>query len=157
MHTNNHLYSSEANKPKGSKQKIFQLKEELNEGNLCINPKLEKLKVLRESYDIAKFRANELLQPHDKNLYIKVHGQRASKIYSALSTLIFVSLSNSKVEELEHYIMNSASQVPSSIFDLEEWSSIVKIAKDCREGDHSAQQEKLKLMRKNMQIFHQLF
>jgi hypothetical protein len=150
------LREEDAIKAKNSKQKIFQLKEELNGGNIGINPKLEKLKVLRESYDIAKFRAQELLQTHDQNLYVKVHGQRASKIYSALSTLIFLSISASKVEELEHYISNSASQVPSSIFDFEEWSSIVKIAKDCRESDHSVLVERSKIMRKNMLIFYQL-
>jgi hypothetical protein len=156
MRSTTNTGDGEDNKIKGSKQKIFQLKEELNGGHLGINPKFEKLKVLRESYDIAKYRANELLQPHEQNLYIKVHGQRASKIYSALSTLIFLSISTSKVEELEHYIKNAASQVPSSIFDLEEWSSIVKIAKDCREGDYSVLQERSRVMRKNMQIFYQL-
>jgi hypothetical protein len=150
------LREEDAIKAKNSKQKIFQLKEELNGGNIGINPKLEKLKVLRESYDIAKFRAQELLQTNDQNLYVKVHGQRASKIYSALSTLIFLSISASKVEELEHYISNSASQVPSSIFDFEEWSSIVKVAKDCRESDHSVLVERSKIMRKNMLIFYQL-
>jgi len=143
-------------KNRGSKQKIIQLKDELNGGSLQINPKFEKLKVLRESYDIAKFRANELLLPHDQNLYLKAHGLRASKIYSALSTLIFVSISCSKVEELEDYVMKSAAQVPSTIFDLEEWSSIVKIAKDCREGDSNSLREQVSALKKNMSVYNQL-
>ena len=138
---------------RGSKQKILQLREELNSTKRLEEARLEKLKVLRESYEISRHRSNELFQPNEQHsLYMKIHEQRASKIYAALSSLLFASVCSSKVDELEKFVRKSAVQIPSSVFDLEEWGRIMDIARECRGNDTQALKIQTSNLKRNLRL-----
>eukprot|EP01035_Chromulina_nebulosa_P024435 gene24435-31820_t len=152
---------------KASKQKILKLREELRErhelknenksltpvGNLgIIDP--DKMALLKDGFDNSRRRAEEVLSSDELNLYLKVHGQRASKLYSALSTLIYSSIGLSKAEELEQYIKRAATQVPSNLFDMDEWTNLIAVAKEVRTIDSVAARDEITLLRKNLNILH---
>ena len=83
-----------------------------------------------------------------------IHFQRASKLYSALSTLIYSSIGLSKADELEQYIKKAATQVPSNLFDLDEWATTIAIAKEIRTIDTVAAKEEINSMKNNVSLFH---
>ena len=80
--------------------------------------------------------------------------QRASKLYSALSTLIYSSIGLSKAEELEQYIKRAATQVPSNLFDMDEWTNLIAVAKEVRTIDSVAARDEITLLRKNLNILY---
>ena len=80
--------------------------------------------------------------------------QRASKLYSALSTLIYSSIGLSKADELEQYIKRAATQVPSNLFDMDEWTNLIAISKEVRTIDSVAARDEITLLRKNLSILH---
>ena len=147
---------------KGSKQKIFQLREELNAvktGNvnqsiISANPSIDKLGILRQAYETSKSRAEEVLSSTDLNYYLKMHGHRANKLYSALTTLIYSSISISKADELENFIKKAATQVPSNLFDLNEWSDILVIAKEARTVESTATHNEIENLKKNSALLY---
>jgi hypothetical protein len=95
----------------------------------------EQLEMLKESYSASKDRISELGRSPRTALQLKVHGKAADRIYSALSTLLYASISVSKASELERYIRKKAAQLPTSVFDLTEWDGALAIARECRLSD----------------------
>lgn len=119
----------ESSKP--SKQKLLQVRNDINSGKFQVEF-TEKCQLLQDSYELCRTRANELFSSEDLSLYLKIHGQRASKLYSALSSLIYTSISLNKVQELESYIKKASIQLPTTIFNYEEWEPIILIAQEFR-------------------------
>lgn len=116
---------------RGSKQKIMKLKEE--QTKLQGDPQAFRMRHLKESYDLAIVKMNEMNSNPSNNLYVKVHGQKASKAYSALSSVIYASIGLAKIESLENYIRQAVASLPSSMIDLEDWDHVLNMAKECRE------------------------
>ena len=92
-----------------------------------------RLDVLRKSYKTAKTRARELQTTGGKSaIPLKMHAQHASRVYTAVSALLYSSIGVTKAEELERYIRKQSVQLPGSIFDLPEWQAVMDLARDCR-------------------------
>ncbi len=114
-------------------------------------PIQHQIKRLKDSYDLSILRMNEFNNLYysnnavsspasgrasptqSNNMYIRVHGQKASKVYSALSSLIYASIAMAKVENLEDFVRQQSVSLPTTMIDLEEWEHILTLAKDCRE------------------------
>eukprot|EP01040_Poterioochromonas_malhamensis_P023424 gene23424-28735_t len=94
----------------------------------------DRIRQLKESYDLALLRAEELNRHPVSNLYQKVHGDRAKRVYSALSSLIFSTISFSKAKGLEDYIRQNAVTLPAAVIDLNEWEYVLQNVHDCREA-----------------------
>jgi DNA repair exonuclease SbcCD ATPase subunit len=92
------------------------------------------IKLLREYYTTAKSLSSELANATNLSLPLRIHSQQASRVYSALSTLLYSSISIAKADELERYVRKKAAQLPRSLIDMEQWVYVLQIAKDCREG-----------------------
>ena len=124
---------------KGSKQKIFLLKQELNSKKDKTEESLEeKLRLLQEGYDLCRIRAEKALSLNDNTgSHFKINGQKVTKIYAAVSALIYASISVSKASEVEEYIKKLAAETPSTLFDYEDWRGIIDLARSCR-SDPSA-------------------
>jgi hypothetical protein len=90
------------------------------------------VKKLREDYEEAKVRAEHYAPTRDVAIHQRIHRQLASRIYSALSSLLYASISMTKVDELERFILKRASGLPKALFDLNEWADVIDLAKQCR-------------------------
>lgn len=95
-------------------------------------PPTNRLDILRKSYTVSKLRAHELHSSVKSAVPLKIHGQQASRVYSVMSALIYASIGVAKAKELEKYIHRSSLQIPSSIFDLQEWKAVLDLARQCR-------------------------
>ena len=71
-----------------------------------------------------------------------------------MSTLIYSSIGLSKADELEQYIKKAATQVPSNLFDIDEWINVIAIAKEVRTIDSVAARDEITSLRKNLNILH---
>ena len=95
--------------------------------------------LLAKMYKKAKKRSSELNKSagsntgKDSSIPIKMYGQQASRVYSAISTLLYASMSLGKSDHLEAYIVRKASTLPGSIFDLTKWKVVLDAARDVRE------------------------
>jgi hypothetical protein len=92
------------------------------------------IKMLREYYTTAKSLSSEFCNASNLSLPLRIHSQQASKVYSALATLLYSSISIAKADELERYVRKKAAQLPRSLIDMEQWVYVLQIAKDSREG-----------------------
>ena len=108
----------------------------------------QNVRMLRESYSAAKVRAAEFSVTSNLALHLRVHGQQAARVYSALSTLLYASISISKADELERFVKKKASQLPLGVFDIEEWSHVINIAHKSRHGDIKKLQEEYRVYKK---------
>lgn len=95
---------------------------------------LDRIRQLKDSYDLAILKAEELTRHPVSNLYQKVHSDRAKRVFSALSSLIFSTISFSKAKGLEDYIRQNAVSLPATLIDLNEWEYVLKNVQDCRES-----------------------
>jgi uncharacterized protein YoxC len=116
---------------RGSKQKIMKLKEELHVKSNA-DPQSLRVRQLKESYDLAVLKMNEMNSAQGSNLYVKVHGKKAGKAYSALSSIIYASIAAAKIEGLELFVKQTVAALPANMIDLEEWNHVLTLAKDCR-------------------------
>lgn len=101
------------------------------------------VRYLRESYNVAKSRAAELSTNGGLTLNLRGHSQQAVRIYSALATLLYATISISKSDDLERFVKKRAFQVPNSLFDIEEWGPVLKIARTVRIGEMAKYQDEL--------------
>lgn len=120
-------------------------KKEFNESDILAFDKTADLSVryLRESYNVAKSRAAELSTNGGLTLNLRGHSQQAVRIYSALATLLYATISISKSDDLERFVKKRAFQVPNSLFDIEEWGPVLKIARTVRIGEMAKYQDEL--------------
>ncbi len=101
-----------------------------------------RISLLKKMYKKAKKKANDLgiekLQDGGKSssIPIKMHGQQAARVYLAISTLLYSSISVAKAEELEKFIQRKGANLPASIFDLKKWESALIAAQDLRTGSY---------------------
>ena len=54
------------------------------------------------------------------------------KIFSAISTVLYASISIAKVDEVENLILRKGTSLPIGIFDLQEWAPYLDMARRCR-------------------------
>jgi len=93
------------------------------------------MKLLRERYNVAQMRAAEFSSTNKAMIPLKVHGMQASRVYAALSTLLYASMGVAKVAALERFVRKNAAQLPSSLFDMSEWDSVLQVARTCRNAE----------------------
>eukprot|EP01041_Mallomonas_annulata_P004087 gene4087-8126_t len=106
------------------------------------------IRLLRDSYASAKMYANEFSTTSNLALHLRVHGQQAARVYSALSTLLYASISISKADELERFVKKKSSQLPLSVFDIDKWAQVLSIANRCRHGDIQRVQDEYRAYRR---------
>lgn len=105
-------------------------------GNLSV-------RYLRESYNAAKARASELSTNAGLTGNLRSHCQQTTRIYSALATLLYSTISISKADDLEKFVRKRSLQVPNSLFDLEEWKPVLQIARNVRLGENGKYMDEL--------------
>jgi hypothetical protein len=59
----------------------------------------------------------------------------------------------SKADELENYVKKSATQVPTNLFDLDEWAPAIAAAKELRTIDAVKVRKEIDLLKKNANLF----
>jgi hypothetical protein len=94
---------------------------------------LERIRKLKESYDVALLKADEVVKKSGNNIHMKIQSERAKRVYTAISSLIYSTISFSKLHGLEDYIRQNALTLPATMIDLEEWDYILRVANECRE------------------------
>ena len=62
------------------------------------------------------------------SLSTMVHMRLAHRVYTAISTLLYATISMSKVPSLEKFIRKKASTLPVAIYNGNEWATILQIA-----------------------------
>ena len=87
---------------------------------------------LQQRYVDAKAKVAEFTSTSNLALHLKVHGKLTCRVYSALSSLLFASLSIVKTEELEKFILKRSTQLPSFLFNLDDWIRSIRIARNFR-------------------------
>jgi len=97
-------------------------------GNLSV-------RYLRESYNAAKARASELNTNAGLSGNLRSHCQQTIRVYSALATLLYSTISISKADDLERFVRKRSLQVPNSLFDIDEWKPVLQIARNVRMGE----------------------
>jgi hypothetical protein len=95
----------------------------------------EHMQILRKGFEISKSRMSELSKTPAGHLHLQLHGANANRVYNALSTLLYGSISVYKADELERYIRKKSKTLPSSVFNIDDWDQILSIARDARMGD----------------------
>ena len=93
--------------------------------------------LLQTHYNAAKKRVIELSQSTNAPFHLKMHTSTAVKIYTAISTLLYATLSIARANELDFFIRQNSVHLPQSIFDLNEWNAILNLARDHRGGGAS--------------------
>ena len=96
-------------------------------GNLSV-------RYLRESYNAAKARASELNTNAGLSGNLRSHCQQTIRVYSALATLLYSTISISKADDLERFVRKRSLQVPNSLFDIDEWKPVLQIARNVLMG-----------------------
>lgn len=94
----------------------------------------DNIRKLKEAYDLCAAKVKELSPAgaQGSSLYSRVHGQRASKVYTALSSLLYCSLAIAKVPALEEFVLVSAAALPVQVIDLALWQPLLDIARAVR-------------------------
>lgn len=96
-------------------------------------------RALREGYSIAQAKAEEFKRLDTGatvqtagNLTSIVQVKLAHRVYTAVSTLLYATLSMTKVSSLEKFIRNKSAMLPIALFDAEDWSTVLQVAKNYR-------------------------
>ena len=98
----------------------------------------EVITILREKYNEAKKRADDLLnadvvkEPGNSQMVKRFSSKHGSKIFSAISTVLYASISIAKVDEVENLILRKGTSLPIGVFDLQEWAPYLDMARRCR-------------------------
>ena len=114
-------------------------------GNLSV-------RYLRESYNAAKARASELNTNAGLSGNLRSHCQQTIRIYSALATLLYSTISISKADDLERFVRKRSLQVPNSLFDIDEWKPVLQIARNVRMGENGKYMDELGAFKSFMKL-----
>ena len=93
---------------------------------------------LRDAYLLAQMKASECCVPDMTqqkkigSLSTMVHIRLAHRVYTAISTLLYATISMSKVSGLEKFIRKKASTLPTAIYNGNDWATILQITKQYR-------------------------
>ncbi len=92
------------------------------------------LNLMRDSYEIARKRSTEIsaLSLGDCPVHLKSRLTLTSKLYLSLSTIFYSTLTLFQLSELHSFVVESALQLPSSLFDLKEWDASLLMASELR-------------------------
>ncbi|RYH30065.1 hypothetical protein EON65_06485, partial [archaeon] len=115
-----------------SKQKLHKVRQEMQPTLLSAERQAENIRKLKEGYDVANLKIKEMTSSSSTNLYVKVHGLRASKVYAAIASLIYSTIALTKTDGLEDFVRQTAASLPVNMVDLEEWSNILEMARETR-------------------------
>jgi len=114
-------------------------------GNLSV-------RYLRESYNAAKARASELNTNAGLSGNLRSHCQQTIRVYSALATLLYSTISISKADDLERFVRKRSLQVPNSLFDIDEWKPVLQIARNVRMGESGKYMDELGAFKSFMKL-----
>lgn len=96
-------------------------------------------RALREAYSVAQAKAEEFRRLNNtatiqtsNNLAGIVQVKQAQRVYTAVSTLLYGTLSMTKTSSLEKFIRSKSAMLPLAVFDLEDWGTILQAAKNYR-------------------------
>ena len=94
------------------------------------------LKTLRECYETANRRASALATPlPGAKSGVKKNRKNGVSTYTALSALLYTSIGISKIDDLETYVKTRGSDLPTDLFDWNEWEQVVMQAKRLRRSE----------------------
>jgi myosin protein heavy chain len=110
------------------------------------------VRYLRESYNAAKARASELNTNAGLSGNLRSHCQQTIRVYSALATLLYSTISISKADDLERFVRKRSLQVPNSLFDLDEWKPVLQIARNVRMGESGKYMDELGAFKSFMKL-----
>ena len=89
--------------------------------------------LLTKMYKKAKKKSLECTYAGgDSALPLKIHTQQGGRVYSAIATLLYASISSAKVDDLEAFIRKKGGSLPASIFDLSRWMNVLDVARMVR-------------------------
>ena len=98
-----------------------------------------RIDMLRKMYKAAKSKSTELSARYiedgatrDSAIPLKSHGQQAARVYLAISTLLYASISLNKIDDLEKFVYKKSAALPGSIFDMSQWQTVLDVARDVR-------------------------
>ncbi len=66
------------------------------------------------------------------SLPTKIHIMQAARVYAAIGTLLYASISVHNADDLERFILKKATQLPQSVFDLGDWRVVLNAARQYR-------------------------
>ena len=97
------------------------------------------LKKLRQHYELANERAVRLANSNIDSEAIdnttSEAQQSGANTYSALSALLYATISVAKIDVLETYVKSRGKQLPTQLFDMNEWEPILSQAKSFRKSE----------------------
>jgi hypothetical protein len=92
-----------------------------------------RLELLSKMYKKSKKKAKELDEAGGSSaIPLKVHVQQGGKIFNAISTLLYASISAAKVDDLESYIRKKGATLPASVYDASKWQDVIDVARSVR-------------------------
>ena len=89
-------------------------------------------KKFRNLHAVCSKRAAELDGANEVPLHHKVRTLNGARVYSALAALLYATLSLTRIEDLERFIVKRGSALPSVMFDMKEWGPIIAQARQYR-------------------------
>jgi hypothetical protein len=115
-----------------AKQKVPRPKNDFPPPPLSLERQSDNIKRLQDFYEAANLKLKEMNSGGGGNIYVKAHGQRASKVFAALSSLLYASIAAAKSDSLEEYVRQTAAALPATVVDLEEWNGALALARATR-------------------------
>jgi hypothetical protein len=113
--------------------------------------------ILRSNYTKSKGRAYSLANSPSVPIHRKIQCQSATKIYAAISNILYATISLMNIDQLEAYVVQRGTHIPNEIFDLSDWSSIIATARECRgytdDIDNEIQELKVSVTKATTQAF----
>lgn len=134
-----------------------------NDAEDTIDVETNEFKYIHDVYLCVKDRSIEL-----KNVYNttpinhKKNIDLASRLYKALSTILYASIATQQRDGLERFIVNASNRIPTNLFDIKEWRLAIDMSKkllldsskvyfhDIFESDISIIRKKMKYMKQQV-------
>ena len=90
--------------------------------------------ILKDGYHIAKMREDELKVEvlKEESVSHALYMQQALKVYAAISTLLYATISIQKTEDLEKFIVKRSASLPAGILNIEDWKVVMQTARQYR-------------------------
>ncbi len=90
--------------------------------------------ILKDGYHVAKMREEELTSKIASGVSVAhtIYMQQAVKVYAAMSTLLYATISIKRAEDLEKFIIKRSSSLPAVILDIGDWKVVMQAARQYR-------------------------
>ena len=111
----------------------------------------DQVKLLREWYSKARAKHQEYEGKLSMALLSRNYNEKASRLYYALYTLMYSSITASKTDTLEKYVRTKGLAFPKTVFDIDEWKYPLRIAKESRTQELQMMRYELEMQKQGMQ------